>query len=251
MQIKGKPYLPKGRQSLNESMLKLGELQAALEEEKKKRAIAERHVEEDAIINKGLRQWIDQFSIETEGYKQELASLRSISAEKDAQITFLTSKLAIVEEENISLKQRITKLEEEKKVLENDKNKLKEKIQKQIQQLEEERSDWAHEVVDIDQINDQLILERDKYKRKLESKQTKLEELQKKFEAFGVHMGHGAKKEVKTIVWSLDHNPAERKLEQHNGDIEASESTRELDIPSDSFSHEEVSVGVSLASANS
>jgi hypothetical protein len=75
--------------------------------------------------------------------------------------------------------------------------------------------------------------------------------LQKKFEAFGVDMRYGAKKEVKTIVWSLDHNPAEKELEQHNGDIEASELTREIDIPSDSFSHEEVSVGVSLASANS
>lgn len=56
MQIKGKPYLLKGRQSFNGPIPKLGELQTALEEEKKKRAIAERHVEEDAIINKGLRQ---------------------------------------------------------------------------------------------------------------------------------------------------------------------------------------------------
>jgi hypothetical protein len=66
--------------------------------------------------------------------------------------------------------------------------------------MEEERRDWAHEVIDIDKINDQLILERDKYKKKLESKQSKLEELQKKFEAFGVDMRYGAKKEVKTIV---------------------------------------------------
>lgn len=73
-------------------------------------------------------------------------------------------------------------------------------MQKQMEEMEQERRDWAHEIIDIDQINDQLILERDKYKRKLESKQSKLEELQKKFEAFGVHMGHGAKKEVKTIV---------------------------------------------------
>jgi hypothetical protein len=46
IQLKGKSYLPTDRKNLNELMSKLSELQAALEEEKKERAKAERHVEE-------------------------------------------------------------------------------------------------------------------------------------------------------------------------------------------------------------